>query len=515
MSESENSPSKARQIRRNGQRFLISFQFVLFLIAICAANYLSCAHHRTVDLTVQKDFTLSPLSTSYLAGENMQNLEQPLRIIAAIRPNSPHYQRMRGRLEAYQRAANGQISIEFLDPFKNLDRAQEITNTYRHTFTEDILILDARKSEDQSRTEDSTSRQQMSAHVRFVPISALYLMAPGADNKLIITEWQDERVITSQIIGAVEGNPRKFYFIADKSKLEGVNKQAAAWENYAAMLYQMNIQLVPIRISELAKLPEDAAGVALIAPAYDFTDTEIEILREYWDRTPSAVFIALDPNNRLANLNSFLRRYGVSARNDRVVSTSRDGETLRNVRALFTREPDVNKQIGGKPATFEGPSSSLEVRENDEDLLNRLITPVPLIEANERWWGETRYQDAGTPEFNAEEDNAAPIYLGAKITRGNASDDQTRHLTGRMVVVSNSGFMEPNSMRAEQEDFLNASSNWLIGREELIGIGPRKVVRHKLTLPDKERSLVNKICLIGMPLAALLAALVVWNTRRA
>jgi hypothetical protein len=84
-----------------------------------------------------------------------------------------------------------------------------------------------------------------------------------------------------------------------------------------------------------------------------------------------------------------------------------------------------------------------------------------------------------------------------------------------MVVIGNTDFLATRKTRPEQADFIKSSVNWLIGREELIGIGPKKLYRHKMTILPAHNAFITKLVLIFIPAAALLISLIVWNTRRA
>ena len=118
--------------------------------------------------------------------------------------------------------------------------------------------------------------------------------------------------------------------------------------------------------------------------------------------------------------------------------------------------------------------------------------------------------DPGNP---APEANQA-LTLGAAVIRGNATNDETADLTSRMVVLSNSSFLHPQRLRAEQVDFLRNSANWLIGREELIGIGPQPIKRYKLNLIASQVSFINRLTIFLIPGALLLTGLAIWNVRR-
>lgn len=516
-----------RPVRRLGRSIIVTVQVVAFFIVIIALNYLSCARHTRVDLTEREDFTLSDFTSKLLKGDSVQKREAPIKIIAVIRRGSPHYSRMRNLLDEYSSLGNKAVELEFVDPARQTDRTLEIAHIYGKPYVEDMIIVDGRIPEKETTQKDGAAatipdttavpaptaeKQQLTAHVRSVLVKHLYVEDVDQFNTRFIAAWQDEDVITSSIIGSIEGQPRKIYFAADKSNLEAIDGKPA-WQVLHNMLWQQNVNLVPIRLSDIQSVPADAEGFALIAPQYDLEDREIQILSEYWDRPKSSVLITLDPSVKLNKLRIFLRNFGVNPRNDRIIS-QKGGAIQSSVSALFARGAEINKDLGGKSTIFDGSSSSLEVRENDDQLMNRRILPIALIRASDGSWGETR-QNMENPVFNPEEDNAAPLYMAAAILRGRATSDETATLVSKMVIIGNTDFLSRKNLRPEQADFVKSSVNWMIGREELIGIGPRKLHRHKITLLDSHHSFINKIILIFLPASLILTSLFVWNVRRA
>ncbi len=512
-------------MRRLGQSVLVTIQIISFVIVIIALNYLSCAKHTRVDLTERKDFTLSDFTSKLLKSDSVQERKSPIRIIAVIRRSSPHYSRMRNLLDEYSRLGGASVELEFVEPVRQIDRTLEIANIYGKPYTEDMIIVDGRaKVEEKDTDADSSTgdqnagttseitKQKLSAHVRSVYVKQLYLEELDQFDNLFISAWQDEDVITSAIIGSIEGNPRKIYFAADKSNLEATEGKPA-WQILFNMLWQQNVNLVPIRLSDIQSIPDDAEGFALIAPQYDLEDREIKMLSEYWDRPKSSVLITLDPAVNLKKLRIFLRNYGVSPRNDRIIGVQ--GKLVQSsVSAVFARGSEITRDLGGKSTIFDGSSSSLEVMENDDQLINKRILPIALIQASAGLWGETR-NNLEAPVFNPEEDNQAPLYIAAAILRGQANADDTAALVSKMVIMSNSDFLSEKNLRPEQADFVKSSVNWMIGRDDLIGIGPRKLHRHKITLLDSHHSFINRLLMIFLPATLILTSLIVWNVRRA
>ena len=86
----------------------------------------------------------------------------------------------------------------------------------------------------------------------------------------------------------------------------------------------------------------------------------------------------------------------------------------------------------------------------------------------------------------------------------------------RLVVVSNATFVQDNAVTQDQQalDFVSGSVNWLLRREELIGIAPK--VPQPLTFTLNEDALRNLrwIILVLMPLIPAVIGSVVWWQRR-
>lgn len=528
MTDSSRYTSAARPVRRVGQSFNVIVQICLFVIVIIAANYLSCAHHKRYDLTEKKDFTLSNFSRKFLNSEALQKRESPVKVFAVMRRTSPHYTRIYHLLDEYKRVSGNNINLEFVDPLRQTDRTLELEAVFGIQYSEDMIIIDASiepaaASENSEQapatspaldlvatetTQSEDPEQEKSRHLRIIRVSDLYLQ----DNNQAIVAWQDEDMLTSNLISSIEGSPRKIYLAADKMNLNA-NDGEPAWIIFARILLEQNIELCPVRLAEIDAIPEDAEGFALIGPSYDLNERELKILTDYWDRQQSALFITLDPTAELDNLRIFLRSYGVTPRNDRIISV-KNGQTLSNVESIFSRGSEINLELGGKSTVFEGVSCSFEVRENDDRLLNKRIQPIALAQAASGWWGETRF-DSQNPVWNPEEDYAEPLYLSAAVLRGQATSDETASLVSKMVVIGNTDFLATRKTRPEQVDFIKSSVNWLIGREELIGIGPKKLYRHKMTILPAHNAFITKVVLIFVPAVALLISLIVWNTRRA
>lgn len=514
------SKEKTVSINRLGIGTLAVVQIAFALISVILLNYLSCTNHKRLDLSQNADFSLSSTTTQFLTGENISKRPTPIKFVAVLKQSSPYYLRLRAQLENYERQSNNNIKLEFVDPIRDPDRTQEVSTTYQRNLSEEIILIDARSETLDSETSKKDAQLDLATHVRSVPVKSLFIEEIDRFNERFISTWRDEDLLTSYLLSAIEGKPRRFYFIVDKSQIDAKTQGTPAWKTYQQLLLSQNIQLIPLKIAETQSVPDDAEGLALIGPSFDFDDREIETLRQYWDRNSAAIFITLDPSAKLINLRRFLREYGITPQDDRVISTE-NGQTLTSTRAFFNQGPLVNRELAFKSTQLDGATASLEVLSDNDRLNIKNIRPFPLIQASEGWWGETKYLEPN-PTFDPQEDKGStadsprqvPVHIAAAVVRGLENDDRTSPLTSRMIVIGNTEFLKPDNMREELTYFVNSSINWLVGREDLIGIGPKPVNRQKITLLSAHKSFIDQIILIYLPVFSLFIALVLWNSRR-
>lgn len=508
----------ARSLRRWRVGSMTVIQILLMAVIVLAANYLSSQYYLRRDLSQAGDFTLSSATVRYLQSPAVQQRKDPIRFIIAFRRNADFFDRIRVLTDEYARKSGGKIQLRLIDPVRNPDDAQELAATYsvydpgnNQLSRKDLIVIDSRTSEQI----EAAKKEKIPAsnNVRIVPADALTTWKEDEKGIRRPASFQGEDLLTAGLRASIEGVPRKIYFLADKSRIDAEGERSP-WKTLTTAMALQNVILEPITLADKTEIPADATGVAIVSPKYDFTPEEMAVIQNYWNRPKSALFILLSPDEVPARLRGFLRSNGVTPRHDRII-TVRNGQTVSTVGAAFTAGVPFLKELVGQATIFEGASSSLEVRENnDEDLSNRRISPVPLILADSGYWGETKF-GKGKEAYDEREDKAAPLYLAAGVTRGNESDDRFASGSSRMLVMSNSDFLEPDRLRKENLDFLSAATNWLIGREELAGIGARTLGTYKLPLLDAQVSFINRVNLFFLPALALIIAGFVWSARRA
>lgn len=491
-------------------------QIVFAILSLVFIYYLALTYQTRKDLSERSDFTVSEATENLLRSSGVMDREEPIKIIAALRKSSPHYSRLRPVVEEYERLSKGKVKLEYLDPIRDKDRAFEIQNNYGDLladklFEDDIFIIDARKGSSANSVE---ATEDVTSHLRYLPASSMVISRTDINNQRRIVGYQDEDLLSSMLQSAIEGKPRIMYLVEDKSDLE-VTAAGSPLQVISEALQKQNIYLLPLKISQVDRIPENAEGLVIVAPEYDFEPKEIEVLESYWKRPSSAIIAYLNPTTRPVNLKAFLRKNGVTPRDDRIIRT-RNGRTENQVLATFTVGAGlgVNGSLEMKSVPFEGRVGSLEVREGAEDLVANRIQAYSLIETAPDFWGETDYKKAN-PKYDDDSDYSGPLSIGAAVIRGNANSDNTAPNISKMVVLSTSDFLDPARLGNEQLDFVKNSTYWLLGREELMGIGPRSLQRRKLNLIKDDVKFLSNIVLFFIPVGLFLVAMFVWNIRRA
>jgi hypothetical protein len=515
MSANPKCPSRPN---RFGIGFLSVSQILLLLAAVSFTNYLSSGNHVRADLSRGADYSLSASTLNYIGGEAVATRAQPVKWIMAFRRSSPFYDRVRVLAGEYARNSGGKIELEIIDPIRSPDRAAQFTAQYNLTLVRDLIVIDARPDDSVSVvTETESGSPALNPHITIALAEEMLTYAMDAKGQRRPDAFRAEDLLTARLVEAIEGMPRTFLFMADKSRVDAEGENSP-WTNLATTLRYRNIRLVPANLAGLAEIPSGAEGVAIIAPKYDFTEEEIAVLDAYWNTPRSALLILLEAGECPPGLRTFLRAKGVTPRRDRII-TKNENRVITTARGNFSEGIPFLEGLAGQSAVFEGASSSLEVREGADDLAVRKIAPIPLIRISEGFWGEVDFGkntagDKAGETFDPIRDTSPPLHLAAAVTRGAANDDRYAADTSRMTVIANTDFLDPARQRAENIDFLASAANWLVRRESLGGCGPRSIGIYMLPLLDAQVSFLNRLNLVFVPIAFLIFGGIVFSTRR-
>lgn len=481
---------------------------LLFIIVI-ACNYIGCQEYGRKDLTEEERYTISERTMNVLASQRIQSRETPVHIIFAFKKSTPNYPRMYSLLEEYVRHGKGKIELECFDPIRQPNRAREISQIYGVDFKQDLCVIDARRDHTTS-LQTFEEAQSERRHVRIRPGTSFIKYETLPDESRRAVALMMDEVVCSAITEAVEGDMRHMYVVEGKG---GVSRDdQTLLENIGRIVNSLNIQLSWINLSDVEVLPRDAEGLLIISPMVDFTEDEMLVVNEFWEREQGrrAIFVALDPTNtQLPRLYRFLRMQGVRPNADRVLLRNRS-RAYYDISAVFPKGLNCTESFWHSTTHVEGQSMSFTLEHGDENEASlRKLAVYPILMSTADYYGET--SPMLQPKFDPQEDYPGPLCLGAAVTKGAAKAPND---LSSMLVLGNVDILKRQNAVTEQQDYLHTLWAWMSNRPEYGGKSANQDLTMKIDLNRHSRHMLDTLTLIFMPLAALLMALMIWQARR-
>ncbi len=457
---------------------LASITYSLFALVSAVFLYLIIANHsRTIDLTEHGVYTLSDETTSFL-----RSLDHPIQITAFARPVD--HPRLQDFFELYQRESEN-LAARVIDPAAEIEVAREYDRTGIYPGE---VFVETTDSEDGRRIQRFTLQP---------------------------TDRYRENVLTNNLLRLQRGGDERIYFTRGKGEL-AIRKDERRAENEpdvscSEIADELQRQLMPVadlNLTALTAVPEDAALVIVAGPKVDFSNAEVEMLREYLAEGGS-MLLMLDPAARgdFENLIVFAREYGVELPGVIVLDDTPGKNDVSLLPVMDTRKhPVVGSPDGAVlPMKFARPVLPAP----EESVLG--VQPVPFLVSSPRSW--TRHP--------------LEVYAPGGITPPPASDRtpqtvailadwmpqrQLRRNRAKLAVFGDSDFIT-NQFLADQAAILFLqTTEWMITRDDRLQIPPRLLPPSSFTLTQvRFWSIIGILSFISL---GLLVAGVTWTTAR-
>jgi len=487
-----------KKIRRLqiGLNVLVQVVLVLFLAAM--VNSIAFKHYRRWDFSRDKKYALSDKTKRFL-----NTIKGKVRITVFFSPNTPITVDVQNLLTEFQYAAKGKIDIENIDPERNLSRAKEVVDKYKVVSDESLLVIDYAGRNKTVKASEMADVDQSG-------------MAFGEGPR--VTAFKGEQAITSAMMDLVEGKKNTLgYVLGHKEPPLAGNTPISVLKTF---IENENIKFQELNLFDVGAIPLELKAVVIDGPQYDFSDREMKLLRDFWEKQ-GRILLLLDPAAKTPKLNAFLNELGVKANDDRLMVFLRTGiqevALTRDVQAHFLGGSPITKRLADVRALFFGGTSSLTLEPERVRAAN--IRLEPLIQAEKGYFAEKDYNsnDQAKLQADAKRNPGTPLTIGVSIEKGGSADERVQVNSARMVVVSNATFLQDNALTQDQQalDFISGSVNWLLSREQLIGIAPK--VPKTLTFSLNEDALrdLRWIILVLLPLVPAVIGGAVWWRRRA
>lgn len=485
--------ASSRRLQRYRTAAMVGVQVVLIGIVFLQVNYLSCRRHVTWDLTQNRRFTVSETTKNYLG-----SLGGEVRLVMAFLGTSDLYSEVKGLVAEYDRLGGDGVTAEYLDLSRSRSRIAELKDKHQLQFSGDQIVIFGESG-------------------RIKTVNAEELVNRDANTGRVI-EFKGEEVLTAAILEVTEQKQRKIYLITGDRRADELIPIAAQLQ---PLVNAQNARLEGLVLEGREDIPEDADALFFPGNSEDLTERELALVRSYWESRRGGLVIFLDPTAATPVLNSMLREHGVAPQQDRVLSVI----SIPGVAARKTYDVPVSLMPGAGPTRdlpalstrLLGQTQSIEVLYEDDLLLSENIRPLPLMIAATGFWGETEFQ-AEEISFNPGVDHGQPdpVFTAASVEKGVQGDPGLSQGSSRLVVAGNPNLISPEGNSAKVAvDFTMASLNWVMNREELMGISPRRPTFFTLSISPDKVALLQSLLIMVLPGIALILGGFVWMRRRA
>src|SRR5436853_5114320 len=245
---------------RIGLNVLVQIVLILFLAAM--VNSYAFKHYARWDFSRDQKYALSDKTKRFL-----DTLKGKMRLTVFFPPGTPIITDVQNLLTEYQYAGKGKIDIEQIDPERNLSRAKELFDKYKVVTDESLLVLDY----------DRRNRSVKASEMADVDQSG---MAVGEGPR--VAAFKGEQAITGAMIDLVEGKKKTLGYITGH-KEPPLSVPTSPITVLKTFIENENIKFQELNLLDQPVIPADVNAVIILGPQYDFSDREMNVLRDFWD----------------------------------------------------------------------------------------------------------------------------------------------------------------------------------------------------------------------------------------
>jgi hypothetical protein len=496
-------PSKTGDIKRLRIGISVMAQIAILAAIVLMVNYVGFNRYVRWDLSHYNKYALSELTKRFL-----KSLKKEAKITVLFSPSSRSagselYSDVQNLLKEYQASSHRKIQVETVDPYRNLTRARELQLKYNFGSEENLVIIDY-----QGRTK-----------ILRVPDMAEYGPPGMFGDTPQLRAFGGEQLITGALIQLAEGASTRIGYVTGHGEPPLKNGEAPV--RFTEYLRRQNIQIEPLLLRDLQKIPPDYSALILAGPRYDLGEHDLTLLRNYWSEQ-GRLLVALDGKVKTPQLDQFLGEFGVRVDQDLIVSEFKTGieeqSVTLDVYAQFLPETAFLRPLSQATGFFPGGTRSLAFDSSTSGRENLTVTKM-LTPAVTNYWGSKSdvANSQNMPTYVQGVDLAPPLFFGLAIERGSIRDTRVQlRSSSRMVIVGNIDFLRDEALKqsAPNVDFLLLSINWLTERDPLIAIAPKAPGIFILNLSEAQVNQIVLLTVAGVPLLVAMLGCGVWIIRR-
>src|SRR5256714_1937351 len=286
---------------RIGLNVLVQIVLILFLAAM--VNSYAFKHYVRWDFSRDQKYALSDKTKRFL-----DSLKDKMRITVFFSPNTPITSDVQNLLTEYQYAGKSKIDVEQIDPERNLSRAKELFDKYKVVTDESLLVLDYNGRNKTVKASEMADVDQSGMEFGEGPRVAAF---------------KGEQAITSAMIDLLEGKKKTLGYVTGH-KEAALSAPTSPVTMLKTCIENENIKFQELNLLDQAAIPADMNAVMIVGPQYDFSDHEMKVLRDFWDKQ-GRILVFVDPAANTPRLRAFPDELGVKVNDDRLMVFVRTG----------------------------------------------------------------------------------------------------------------------------------------------------------------------------------------------
>jgi ABC-type uncharacterized transport system involved in gliding motility auxiliary subunit len=475
----------------------------LGLLIFFGANYIGFKHY------YWKPFAANDyLKFSSQTEKVLKNLPGEVKIYTFVNDSDDSiaplvYDDLNQLLDQYRYQSGGKVVIKRIDPFIDIDEAASLGKEFNLAQKENAVIV---------------QYQDRNKVLNFTDLAVVDRSGEMYNQPAKITSFKGEQEITSAIQALVDGKSSKLYFLTGHGEYNPSAELSdrLGYSGLATYITRQNVDFAPLNLAKTPAIPADADMLVIAGPQNAYTESELELLKEYLTRTqPKAghLMLLLDPDTT-TGLENLLQPYGVSFDNDLVVGMfqlpSGQSKTIPQAVILdFGSSPIMEWARNQGINLILGPTRSLTVKAGQPN--EPVMTPLAITPSE--YWGESAFK-GGALAYDAGKDKQGPLVVAASIDSGAVSGGEVNVGGMRVVAIGSASFLTNQVLGPAQLDFFLNSMNWMLGKDKALGITPKVVQEFKFSLNPKQQSYLMLFVLGVIPGLGILAGVFVWFRRR-
>ncbi len=485
------------------RRFAVGLNVIIqIILAGVILVFLNLAIHRwhppKLDISYSEYYKLSDKTK-----ELLKSLTAPVDVIVFFQPEprDPVARRVsediQVLLKEYQ-AASRFVKVKFADPDRDLASAEEMDRKY-HVKVPNVVVFAFEKRS------------------KFVQVDDLVELDSGnsfePDRR--IKAFKGEQQFTSAIQNVLDVKQPKIYFLQGHGEGDPQDyDRQKGFSNIAKYIQRDNLLVEKLNLFEKQQIPKDCDLLVICGPAKALSELELTAIQQHLGQN-GRLMVLLDAMREETGLEKLLLNHGVRVGNDLVMSIG----IYLGGRAIV---PEAHGTKYGFHAITKGfeeadmttyfPRARSVDRAPSAGSSNGRVTV--LVETPEGEWGEsnlTKLQQEQKAEPD-EKDRKGPVPVAVCVEPSAAGEMEREGM--RMVIVGSSQFIRNDSLESSNLDLFMNALNWLLKRQQLIGIAPKAPQEFTLSLDMYQRRSIFLTEVVAVPLGAGVIGFLVWLRRR-